>query len=242
MSPKRSVSVPKVPDADKYPIGPLLAFLITIMVTDGADGALFPNVSKALERTVDFNVSILGQLATLQAFIQAGFGPFWGVMCARGYMTRNTILSTMVFSQGLATFIMCFFVNSWGMMMLLRGFNGACLAGLLPVANSIVADRFDDEVRGRMFALMNMSRGLGGTLFGALYSITSEWCPGDGRWESCELPQAGCGQATPACDCGSGFFGWQYSFIVTGVVVMAFAPVIYTVMNPPPVVIKNVQK
>jgi len=241
-SKERSVSFLKVPDAEKYPVGPLVAFLITIMVTDGADGALFPNVSKALERTVDFNVTILGQLATLQAFIQAIFGPFWGVMCARGYMTRKAILATMTFLQGLATFIMCFYVNSWWGMMFLRGLNGACLAGLLPVANSIVADRFDDEVRGRMFALMNMSRGLGGTLFGALYSITSEWCTGDGRWESCELPQAGCGQATPACDCGSGFFGWQYSFIVTGVVVMAFAPVIYTVMNPPPVTIKNVQK
>merc|ERR1719288_541233 len=162
-------------------------------------------------------------------------------MCARNYMERKTILTTMTFLQGMATFIMCFYVNSWWGMMFLRGLNGACLAGLLPVANSIVADRFDDEVRGRMFALMNMSRGLGGTLFGALYSITSEWCTGDGRWESCELPQAGCGQPTPACDCGSGFFGWQYSFIVTGVVVMAFAPVIYTVMKPPPVAIKKVQ-
>merc|ERR1719350_611798 len=220
MSMERSVSFLKVPGAEDYPVGPLVGFLIVIMVTDGADGALFPNVSKALERTVQFDIGILGQLATLQAFIQAIFGPFWGVMCARGYMERKTILTTMTFSQGLATFIMCFYVNSWGGMMLLRGLNGACLAGLLPVANSIVADRFDDEVRGRMFALMNMSRGLGGTLFGALYSITSEWCTGDGRWESCELPQAGCGQATPSCDCGSGFFGWQYSFIVTGVAVM----------------------
>jgi len=213
---------------------------ITIMVTDGADGALFPNVSKALERTVGFNVGILGELATLQAFIQAIFGPFWGVMCARGYMQRKSILTTMTFAQGLATLIMCFFVNNRAMMYLLRGINGACLAGLLPVANSIVADRFDDEVRGRMFALMNMSRGLGGTLFGALYSITSEWCTGDGRWESCALPPPGCASVTPPCDCNSGFLGWQYSFIATGTACMLFAPVIYFKMNPPPVVIKNV--
>merc|ERR1712174_41844 len=172
--------------------------------------------------------------------IQAIFGPFWGVMCARGYMQRKTILTTMTFAQGLATLIMCFFVNNRAMMYLLRGINGACLAGLLPVANSIVADRFDDEVRGRMFALMNMSRGLGGTLFGALYSITSEWCTGDGRWESCALPPPGCASVTPPCDCNSGFLGWQYSFIATGTACMLFAPVIYFKMNPPPVVIKNV--
>merc|ERR1712241_1574859 len=242
MSMERSVSFLKLPGAEEYPMGPLVAFLIAIMVTDGADGALFPNVSKALERTVDFNVTILGQLATLQAFIQAIFGPFWGVMCARGYMTRKGILATMTFLQGLATFIMCFYVNSWWGMMFLRGLNGACLAGLLPVANSIVADRFDDEIRGRMFALMNMSRGLGGTLFGALYSITSEWCTSDGRYTSCPLADEGnCepGGTPAACSCG-GFWGWQYSFIITGIAVMAFAPVVYACMKPPPVVVKNV--
>merc|ERR1712174_145941 len=148
--------------------------------------------------------------------IQAIFGPFWGVMCARGYMQRKTILTTMTFAQGLATFIMCFVVNNDPLMLVLRALNGACLAGLLPVANSIVADRFDDSIRGRMFALMNMSRGLGGTLFGAVYSITSEWCPSEGRWESCEQPDEGCNSVVPSCDCNSGFLGWQYSFIVTG--------------------------
>merc|ERR1712176_1185679 len=239
MSKERSVSFLKQPGAENYPIGPLVAFLITIMVTDGADGALFPNVSKALERTVGFNVGILGELATLQAFIQAIFGPFWGVMCARGYMQRKSILTTMTFAQGLATLIMCFFVNNRAMMYLLRGINGACLAGLLPVANSIVADRFDDEVRGRMFALMNMSRGLGGTLFGAVYSITSEWCTSEGMWQSCEQPDGNCNAVIPPCTC-SGFHGWQYSFIITGVAVMAFAPVIYACMRPPPVNVKSV--
>merc|ERR1719411_2265803 len=200
---ERSTSFLKVPGAEQYPVGPLVAFLIAIMVTDGGDGALFPSVSKAMERTIDFDVGIIGEMATMQSFIQAIFGPFWGVMCARGYMERKTILTTMTFAQGLATLIMCFFVNSWGGMMILRGLNGACLAGLLPVANSIIADRFDDEVRGRMFALMNMSRGLGGTLFGAVYSITSEWCPTEGRWQSCAQPSGPdpCAQEIPECTC-----------------------------------------
>merc|ERR1719356_1066113 len=162
-------------------------------------------------------------------------------MCARGYMQRKTILTTMTFAQGLATFIMCFVVNNDPLMLVLRALNGACLAGLLPVANSIVADRFDDSIRGRMFALMNMSRGLGGTLFGALYAITSEWCPATNRWESCPLPiQDNCDVTVPACECDDGFFGWQYSFIATGVACMAFAPVIFCMMRPPPVTVKNV--
>merc|ERR1712150_350493 len=51
----------------------------------------------------------------------------------------------------------------------------------------------------------------------------------------------GCDAAIPRCTCENGLVGWQYSFIVTGVAVMAFAPVIYTVMKPPPVAIKKVQ-
>merc|ERR1712157_88043 len=92
---------------------------------------------------------------------------------------------------------------------------------------------------GRMFALMNMSRGLGGTLFGALYSITSEWCTSEGRWQSCEQPDGNCNAVIPPCTC-SGFHGWQYSFIITGFAVMAFAPVIYACMRPPPVNVKSV--
>merc|ERR1719166_404673 len=107
-------------------------------------------------------------------------------------MERKTILTTMTFSQGFCTFAMAFFINSQAAMLFLRGLNGACLAGLLPVANSIVADRFDDEIRGRMFALMNMSRGLGNGLFGAAYSITSEWCTSEGRFESCEQGDGKC--------------------------------------------------
>jgi len=254
MSKERSVSFLKLPGADDYPIGPLVAFLILIMITDGSDGALFPNVSKALERTVTFDVLILGQMATLQGFIQAFFGPFWGVMCARGYMQRKTILATMTILQGSATILMCFMIptantaSGWYVMMALRGINGACLAGLLPVANSIIADRFDDAIRGRMFALMNMSRGLGATLFGALYSITSEWCTAEGRWQSCELPGEGdCGvgeitttTAAAPCACEAGLIGWQWSFILTGTACVLFGPVIYFKMNPPPVTAKDV--
>merc|ERR1712242_490618 len=190
----------------------------------------------------NFDVNIIGDQQTMQAFIQAIFGPFWGVMCARGYMERKSILTTVTFAQGLATFIMTFIVGNYWPMMILRGLNGACLAGLLPVANSIVADRFVDEIRGRMFALMNMSRGLGGTLFGALYSITSEWCTSDGRYKSCPLADEGnCepGGTPAACSCG-GFWGWQYSFIITGIAVMAFSPVVYACMKPPPVIVKSV--
>jgi len=239
MAPERSVSFLKAPDADETPLGNMMGFLVLILIAEGCDSALFPNVTKALERTVQFDVGVLGGLATVELFVKASMGPFWGVMCARGYMDRRTILAACSFLQGLATLIMCFFINNGTMMLIMRALNGASLSGLKPIGFSIIADRFDDTVRGRYFAVLNASAGLGGTIFGAFYSITSEWCTSNPqRYEQCPLPAEGCGAETPECTCG-GILGWKMSFIITGVAVMTLAPIIYCFMKVPKVNIKQ---
>jgi len=118
--------------------------------------------------------------------------------------------------------------------------NGAALAGLKPIAFSIVADRFDDSVRGRYFALMNMAFGLGNTIMGAVYGMTSEWCTADPqRFEQCPLPSEDCDAPTPEpCTCG-GLLGWQLAFIITGLAVMSLAPAIQCFMKVPSVTVKQ---
>jgi len=130
---------------------------------------------------------------------------------------------------------MAFYVNQLWAMRFLRVMNGACLSGMMPVTFSIIADRFDDEVRGRMCALMNMCKGVSGATAGFFYGFTAEWCTSEGRFESCDLNDC----STELCGC-AGLFGWQYSFIITGVVAMAFAPFVFAYMRPPPVVVKSV--
>merc|ERR1719458_825504 len=111
----------------------------------------------------------------IQGFTQAALGPLWGTLCARGAVERKTILAILTFGQGMATLIMAFNINSmWGMR-LLRCLNGACLSGMMPITFSIIADRFDDEVRGRMCALMSMCKGVGGATCGFFYGVTAEW-------------------------------------------------------------------
>merc|ERR1712051_967526 len=105
----------------------------------------------------------------------------------------------------------------------------------MPVTFSIIADRFDDEVRGRMCALMNMCKGVGGATCGLLYGITAEYCTSEGRWESCPSNDECTGEG---CGCG-GPFGWQYSFIITGVVAMAFSPFVFLFMKPPQIVVRS---
>jgi len=241
---EKSVSFLKAPNAEEEsPLPNVLTFLIIIMVAEGFDGALFPNVTKALERTVQFDVNILGGLATVELFSKASMGPFWGVMCARGFMHRTTILTLCSFLQGAATLIMCFMVNQPSMMLIMRAINGASLAGLKPIAFSIIADRFDDSVRGRFFALMNMAFGLGNTIMGAVYSLTSEWCTSDPvRYDQCPLPELNddcTGPTVAPCTCG-GMLGWRLSFILTGLAVMLLAPCIYCFMKVPSVLVKEV--
>jgi len=149
-------------------------------------------------------------------------------------MDRKTLLAVLTFAQGLLTLIMAFSLGNLWVMIILRAFNGACLAGMMPLVFSIIADRFDDEVRGRFFALMNMAKGLGEATTLFLYGLTAEWCAAEGRFESCETNDP----CNSSCSC-DGLFGWQYSFIITGGVTMAFAPFIYILMKPPPVTVRE---
>merc|ERR1712176_1220523 len=125
------------------------------------DEALFGNVGKALERTVDFDLDSMATLQVFQGFTMALLGPLWATLCSRGTMNRQTILAILTFGQGLVTLVMAFNMTDMWTMRLLRSLNGACLSGMFPITFSIIADRFDDEVRGRMCALMNMAKGLG---------------------------------------------------------------------------------
>merc|ERR1712061_296496 len=77
--------------------------------------------------------------------------------------------------------------------------------------------------------------GVGGSVFGYIFGITGEWCPSQGRWKPCET--TGCNSS---CSCEGGLVGWQYAFIIAGVVIMAFAPSIYALMKPPAMIVKDV--
>merc|ERR1711920_408000 len=67
-----------------------------------------------------------------------------------------------------------------------------------------------------------------------IYLEVAEYCTSEGRWSPCTNDDP----CNESCSCG-GLFGWQYSFIVYGVVAMAFAPLIFMLLKPPPVTVKD---
>lgn len=214
---------------------PLMTLLICVTLAEGADNSIFPSITKALERTISFDVGVLGRLATVQLLVQAFAGPFWGVMASRGYMTRKSILSMCTMGQGLATLVMWVFVENEPIMWALRAVNGASLAGLRPIANSIVGDRFDDDTRGKYFGYIMMALQSGIAICSVAVTITSEWCTnGPQRFGDCPESPKDCDAKAEPCQC-DGFYGWQVSFILIGILTIALAPAIFFRLNAPPV-------
>lgn len=213
----RTVSLLALDGAESYPEQPMMLLLCLCSFTEGCDNALFPAITFALETTVNFDVGTLGFMALVQLVFQAAGGPFWGSMASRGTLTRKQILIIGTFFQGLATAIMWMFVTNFNMLLALRAVNGVCLASLRPICNSIVADRFDDEARGKYFGQIMMSLQLGG----ASASIFATTIAAEVLFP--QFPT---------------FWGWKLSFILIGGLTMSLAPLIHLFLVIPPVKVK----
>lgn len=208
---RRQSSFLAVPDADAYPVGPLLFNLCMIASSEGLDAALFPSVTNALEKLGILSLNDLGILLIWQLVPQACAAPMWGIVASNAYLTRPQILILGTFFQGLATLLMTLNPTFWTFA-ILRAVNGVCLASLRPIANSIAGDRFPEEVRGKYFGYIMGSMQSGGAVcgYGAIRVAESETL-------------------------FLGLDGWKWAFIVVGVFTMALSPMVYLTLKAPPV-------
>lgn len=212
----RTVSFLALPDVEEVPIVPMMFCLILVSMSEGLDACLFPSVTAAIEEFENFDVSYLGYIATFQLLFQAAGGPMWGVIASRGMMTRKNILMICTFFQGLATALMWININNLFVLCSLRAVNGVMLAGLRPIANSIVGDRFDDAVRGKYFGQIMGAMQLG-VAIGTFLTISNSKAIIIGDATNVTLR------------------GWQAAFIAIGGFTMALAPLIFFLLVDIPV-------
>jgi MFS family permease len=189
----------------------LMFCLCMVAVSEGADASLFPANTLALG-AAGFPLEALGWLSTVQALCQAFGGPFWGIVASNAIWERKKILAFGTVCQGLATVLMCIWLDPM-IMLPLRCVNGFMLAALRPICNSIVGDRFDDTERGRYFGMIMSSMSAGGAAFG-LYAT------GISRQKDYLVP---------------GLDGWRFAFIFVGVFTMALGPLVWLCLKAPPV-------
>jgi len=196
----------------------MMLLLCLCAFTEGCDNALFPAITFALERTVNFPVTNLGSMALVQLLFQAFGGPFWGSLASRGRLTRKQILIIGTFFQGLATALMWLVVTDYYLLLSLRAVNGVCLASLRPIANSIVGDRFDDVARGKYFGQIMMSMQAGAAIASILATAIAE---------EVIFPQF------PT------FWGWKLSFLMIGGFTMVLTPLIAKFLEVPAVNVRE---
>lgn len=186
----------------------IVVLMCLAATAEGMDGAVFPAVTTALIEFVNFDVSNIASMSSAQSLVQAFSGPFWGIVGSRAILRRRDILFLGAFVQGLATVVMPFFITSLPIMMVLRAINGFALAALRPVANSVIADTFDDVNRGTMFGLVQMSTMLGSGFAGIL--------------------------ATSYSRVDFGFaYGWRLAFWCVGGFTAMLGPVIFILLKEP---------
>lgn len=207
----RTVSLLQLPQSEEMTPGEkaLIVVLMCFAATaEGMDGALFPSVTTALVELEKFDVGNLAFLSSAQSLVQAFSGPMWGILGSRAVIRRRDILFIGCFAQGLATIVMCFFITNLPIMMVLRALNGFALAALRPVANSIIADTFDDTSRGTMFGTINMSMMLGSGFAG---------------WQATKNSRTDFGI----------MYGWKLAFIIVGSFTALLGPVIFLLLKEP---------
>lgn len=78
--------------------------------------------------------------------------------------------------------------------MVLSAINGVGLSLVIPNAQSMTADYYDELDRGKAFGALYMTSALGGA-FGSLYATNQGWCPASGvccclEPAHCHLPRA----------------------------------------------------
>jgi len=138
----------------------LMAQLCLCSALDGADAVLLPSTIRALQSDLGLSMHHVALLNLVQAITIASVGPFWGIMADQQRLQRKTILVLGTIVQGVLT-IALGLTSTFGMMLVLRGLNGAMLSALRPVANGIVADVTSEGNRGVAYGWIEFSVGIG---------------------------------------------------------------------------------
>lgn len=132
------------------PIAPTFMLLAGALVLDTSDAKLLSGAMRALERTLGFSPSDLAAITVVQTLASAFSAPIWGIASDR--LHRGKVLGVGCVCWGLCTAIMGS-VSDLHSLIAARFLNGAALACMNPVAQSLLADLTVPELRGTCFGL-----------------------------------------------------------------------------------------
>jgi len=149
-----------------------LAALFLLAVLKGADQQMLPSSFRAMEHDLHFAPSQLAVMALCQGVAAAVTGPMWGNFVDSG-ASRKWLLQVGTGLWGICT-IQLAMTSNFALMIVLRVLNGAALAMIVPVVQSMVADLTDSSNCGSTFGKVSCSCSLGQVLACLMVTPISE--------------------------------------------------------------------
>eukprot|EP00879_Flechtneria_rotunda_P014283 GHRR01014921.1.p1 GENE.GHRR01014921.1~~GHRR01014921.1.p1 ORF type:complete len:482 (+),score=156.06 GHRR01014921.1:483-1928(+) len=133
------------------------------MVVEQANEQVLPAVYLFVGRSLNATPVQLGTLTLCRAMVQTLASPMSGILGDR--YDRTLVLASGAFIWGVMTSAMALTVTL-KQAMAFAGFNGLGLALLVPCCQSLIADLYPAEQRGRAFGTLQLTASLGGMLGG----------------------------------------------------------------------------
>ncbi|HMF32317.1 MAG TPA: MFS transporter [Candidatus Lokiarchaeia archaeon] len=154
----------------------------TANIIDNADGQLFPSVYPQVQATMGLSIEQLGFITGVRSILQSVTTPIWGWY--NDTHSRKKVLAFGCFFWGVFTILMAFAVQYYDMLFY-RAITGIGLAVIIPTSQSIIADYFPPQKRGKAFGWLGLTQLLGviiGTLFATAIVSETDFILGIDSW------------------------------------------------------------
>ena len=151
-------------------------------VVNAADAQLFPSLYAQVQSTLGLDLLQLGLITGARTFAQSIFTPLWGWWSDK--YSRKRVLAAGCFFWAISTFLMAFSMQYIDLF-IFRLLTGIGLAVIVPTAQSLIADYYPPEERGKAFGLLGLTGVIGviiGTIFATALVTGTKYIFGIDSW------------------------------------------------------------
>jgi MFS family permease len=138
----------------------------TANIIDNADGQIFPSVYAQVQGTLGLDIIQLGTLTGIRSFLQAATTPIWGWWSDKH--SRKRVLAYGCFTWAIFTILIAF-ATQYIDLLIYRAITGIGLAVIVPTTQSLIADYFPPETRGKAFGWLGLT-GVIGAIVGTIFA------------------------------------------------------------------------